>query len=542
MKRKSPRWLSSAVFYQIYPPSFYDSNGDGIGDINGIIEKLDYVQSLGCNAIWLNPCFESPFRDGGYDISDYYKVAKRYGTNADLKRLFKAADKRGIKVCLDLVPGHTSIEHPWFKQSCKTKKNKYSNYYIWTDDWTRSADAGLNTIRGYARRNGNYAANFFWSQPSLNYGFAHCDPDKPWQKPVDHPDCQAVRKEMIKIMRYWLDMGAAGFRVDMAYSLVKNDKDCRQTTRLWSQVRSILDRDYPEAALIAEWFNPAQAIKAGFHADFLDHPTYISLFRKETGRGVDPRTDGTSIFARPGGDIMTFLDNYLDHYRQTKHLGYISIPTGNHDLPRISLGRTTKEIELVFAFILTTPGVPFIYYGDEIGMKYLRNLPSKEGAYTRTGSRTPMQWSSARNAGFSTATTDRLYLPIDPAHNRPTVLAQQSNRNSLLNKVRTLIALRREHPALGADGRFIPIYAKAKKYPFVYLRTLAREKFLIAVNPTGKTVNVKFNTAHTETHPPKLKKPAEEPIITTVGVELSCRPGCYRIKMPPTSYGIFKSF
>src|ERR1700733_7523249 len=134
MKRLVPSWLSSAIFYEIYPQSFCDSNGDGIGDLPGVIEKLDYIQSLGCTAIWLNPCFVSPHGDAGYDVADFYKVGKRYGNNADLKRLFVEAHRRGMKVCLDLVAGHTSTDHPWFKESAKAKKNKYSNWYIWTDN------------------------------------------------------------------------------------------------------------------------------------------------------------------------------------------------------------------------------------------------------------------------------------------------------------------------------------------------------------------------------------------------------------------------
>ena len=182
MSKNVPKWLSSAVFYQIYPQSFYDSNGDGIGDIGGIIKKLDYVQSLGCNAIWLNPCFESPFNDAGYDVTDFCRVAPRYGTNADLRRLFSTARRRGIRVCLDLVAGHTSIDNPWFVQSCRPTKNKYSDWFIWTDDWARPTPLGFKFVNGFAPRNGSYLANFFCSQPALNYGFADPDPDYPWQR------------------------------------------------------------------------------------------------------------------------------------------------------------------------------------------------------------------------------------------------------------------------------------------------------------------------------------------------------------------------
>jgi len=162
---KRPRWLQDAVFYQIYPQSFKDSNGDGIGDLPGIQAKLDYLAWLGINAIWISPCFVSPFQDAGYDVADYCKVAPRYGTNADLRRLVRAAHRRGIRVCLDLVPGHTSLEHPWFKASCRPARNAYSDRYIWTNSgWCGAAN--LESIRGYADRDGAYVTNFFYCQPA----------------------------------------------------------------------------------------------------------------------------------------------------------------------------------------------------------------------------------------------------------------------------------------------------------------------------------------------------------------------------------------
>lgn len=490
-----PGWFSKAIFYQIYPQSFYDSNGDGIGDIPGVIEKLEYIKELGCNAIWLNPCFESPFNDAGYDVSDYRKVAPRYGTNADLKRLFHQAGKRGIRVVLDLVAGHTSIEHPWFKQSCEPKKNKYSNRYIWTSHWLESTDKyNLKTVKGFGNREGSYVTNFFWAQPALNYGFAKPDPEKIWQLPTTHPDVKALRKEMIDIMHFWLDMGAAGFRVDMAPSLVKGDVGKKKTSEFWQTVRSDLDKNYPEAALISEWSCPAEAIKAGFHLDFLlewECPIQAAPFRQESGTNVII-TNGHSFFRKAGkGDISEFMRIFLDHYHKTKSRGYISIPTGNHDIQRISLGRTQKEVELIFAFILTMPSIPFIYYGDEIGMRYTK-LPSKEGGYIRTGSRTPMQWSKAKNAGFSIAKQSDLYLPIDPSGNRPTVESQQSDPNSLLNRVKQLITLRQRSESLSLNGGFELIYGQANKYPLVYRRWRGREQYIIAINPSANPVMVEI--------------------------------------------------
>ena len=164
------QWLKDAVFYEIYPQSFCDTNGDGIGDLPGITSKLDYIKGLGCNALWINPCFDSPFKDAGYDVRDYKKVAPRYGTNEDLAQLFRTAHEKGMHVLLDLVPGHTSEEHPWFKASSQVEKNEYSGRYIWTDHCFAGGD-GMPFIGGETDRNGTYILNFFKCQPALNYGY-----------------------------------------------------------------------------------------------------------------------------------------------------------------------------------------------------------------------------------------------------------------------------------------------------------------------------------------------------------------------------------
>jgi maltose alpha-D-glucosyltransferase/alpha-amylase len=481
---KQPEWLNDAVFYQIYPQSFFDTNGDGIGDLPGIEQKLDYIASLGVNALWLNPCFESPFMDAGYDVADYRKVAPRYGTNRDLKRLFRAAAKRGIRICLDLVPGHTSIEHPWFKASCRAKPNRHTNWYVWNDSVWKGADP-WPCVRGYAERDAAYVPNFFWFQPALNFGFGR--QDEPWQLPPDHPDIRGLRREFRETIRFWLDQGCGGFRVDMAASLVRNDPGGAVIREYWQGVRAMLDRDYPEAVLISEWGYPPSAISAGFHLDFLLHfgpPAYTSLFRLgQEGAEWQPEARG-SFFSRHGkGNIRAFLDPFLDYRRETLGRGHIALPSSNHDMSRLAYGRSRKDLAVAFAFILTMPTVPFIYYGDEIGMDYVRGLVSKEGGYQRTGSRTPMQWTDGRNAGFSTAPAAELYLPVDGRKNRPSVERHEGDRSSPLNTVRRLIALRAETPALKPEGAFIPLYARARKYPFIYERTLGAERVLVALNP-----------------------------------------------------------
>jgi glycosidase len=535
--RRSPAWLDTAVFYELYPQSFQDSNGDGIGDLQGIIQRLDYIQSLGCTAIWLNPCFESPFGDAGYDVSDFYKVAPRYGTNEDLCTLFKEARRRGIRVVLDLVAGHTSVEHPWFKASCDRKPNKYSNWYIWTSTVWHHAGPQLQQVNGYCERDGNYITNFFHFQPALNYGFAHPDPACPWQLPVDHPDVQAVHQELRNIMRFWLDRGADGFRVDMASSLIKFDKTNEAITAFWQEVREWLDARHPDAVLIAEWSLPEIAIKAGFHVDFMLHfgtSAYTELFRSETTNDTlaqVPRS-GHSFFHRDGaGDIRRFLDPYLAHYEATKELGFISLPTGNHDVSRIRADRTDEELKVTYAFLFTMPGVPFIYQGDEIGMRNIDGLPSKEGGYVRTGARTPMHWNAEANAGFSTASEYDLYLPIDPDPARPTVAAQEEDPGSLLNFTREMLRLRNAHPALQSRGDFVPLFAEPGRYPFVYMRVAGDERVVIAVNPSSQPA-----TAVIEEMPVTLCDQLAGDRISVLTTD-----GETTFEMPGISYAIFSA-
>ena len=492
-----PAWLKDAVFYQIFPPSFQDSNGDGIGDLPGITSRLDYIKSLGCNAIWLNPIFESPFMDAGYDISDFYKVAPRYGSNADARRLFREAHKRGLRVILDLVAGHTSIEHPGFKAACKAKPCKTRDWYIWSKNFR---DDKYWLVRGYAEHDGHYVYNFFYFQPSLNYGFANPDPAQKWQQPVTARGPREVRAMIQDVMRFWLDLGCDGFRVDCAFSIVKNDPDYRETKAYWREVHAMLAREYPGAALIAEWGVPHEGIDAGFHIDFLLHfglPAYTTLFRQEA-RG------GSSYFQKAGqGSAETFLDTWREESRAAATRGYIALPTGNHDIPRISRNRSRRELDVAYAFLFTMPGIPFLYYGDEIGMAFQERLPSKEGGYDRTGARTPMQWGDGPAAGFSTAAPDRLYLPVDRRKSRPTVAAQEADPRSLLNHVRALLRLRREIPALGSDGAVEFLHGRDGGYPLVYVRRQGDRRVLVALNPAARDVDAALPSelAHAKLEP-----------------------------------------
>ena len=472
-------WLNNAVVYEIYPQSFYDTNGDGIGDLRGIIEKLDYIQNCGFTAIWLNPINPSSFRDAGYDVTDFYDVAPRYGTLSDYKELCDELHSRGMKIIFDLVAAHTSIDHPWFIESGKVEKNQYTNRYIWT---VSTFDEGEG-IAGLGERDAKCINNFFWSQPALNYGYAHPNPDKPWELPVDHPDCVAMKQELMNIIDFWMDLGTDAFRVDMAQSLIKGDTDGSYLQQFWHEIRAHMEQKNSEALLISEWGMPTEAIQAGFHLDFLLHcgPTaYRSLFRYEKGRNTFLDVCGHSYFHKDGlGNINEYLDRFLFDMENIQGRGNIGLITGNHDMQRLAYGRTPEEIKAAMVFLFTMPGVPFVYYGDEIGMDYIEGLPSKEGGYIRTGSRTPMQWNSKKNHGFSESDTP--YLPTDQRNGAPTVESQEQDPESVLTFVKQLIALHKKDPRLWANADF---NIQLASYPFVYERVKDNTKLLIAINPS----------------------------------------------------------
>ncbi len=479
------KWLDTAVFYEIYPQSFQDTNADGIGDFQGIIRRLDYIKELGCDAIWINPCFKSPFGDAGYDVADYYTVAPRYGTNEDLKQLFQEAHARDMHVLLDLVPGHTSTEHPWFKESMKVEKNEYTDRYIWTDNIWEAPD-DMASLRGISARDGSCALNFFSCQPALNYGFY--ERTRPWQQAPGDPGPQATLAEMKNIMRFWLGLGCDGFRVDMAHSLVKNDPESKGTIALWQDVRAFLDREFPEAVLVSEWGEPDKSLRGGFHMDFLLHfgPShYNDLFRCE-----EP-----FFSSRGKGDASAFVKKYLENRRKAGEDGMICIPSGNHDMDRLARSLHGDELKIAFAFLLSMPGAPFVYYGDEIGMRYVEGLASVEGGYNRTGSRSPMQWDGTPNAGFSAAAPEQLYIPQDPGADRPTAEEQMSREGSLWREVQKLISVRRKNPALGNKGSIRFVRAEENGYPLAYIRESGEQSILVILNPGREEAELPMEAA-----------------------------------------------
>lgn len=464
-------WLRTAVFYEIYPNSYMDSNGDGYGDLKGITSKLDYIKSLGCNAIWLNPHYESPFMDGGYDVSDYFKVSPRFGTEEDFDEFIKTAHAKGIKVILDLVPGHTSEQNPDFLRSAENTPNEMYDRFIWTNNEWHFPE-GFRAVAGRHNRKGNYLVNFFSTQPALNYGFNEIT-DPSWQMSYKSEAAVKTREWLKSVMRFWLDRGADGFRVDMADSLVKNDGSQSEkpaTSEIWQNIRAMLDSEYPDTVLVSEWSNP-QAVRAGFHADFmLDHhnnPYNLLVRAEECGKHSYFDKNG-------GGDAERIAHDFTEWFEAVKANGNIAVISCNHDTPRLAPYYTHEQLKLIYATLFTLPGVPFIYYGDEIGMKYIKDLPSVECGFARTGSRTPMQWNTGKNAGFSSA--DKIFLPVE-LDKQVNVEAQLRDKKSLLNFIKDFLAFRKAHTEF-TSTEFEFVHAKGSE-PLVY----KRGTLTVVVNP-----------------------------------------------------------
>jgi maltose alpha-D-glucosyltransferase/alpha-amylase len=482
-----PRWLADAVIYEIYPQSFADSNGDGIGDLAGVRQHLDHLEWLGVDVIWFNPCFASPFRDAGYDVSDYLTIAPRYGTNEDMAALIQEAKARGIRVLLDLVAGHTSVDHPWFRASMNDASD---HRYVWSD---RPGDA---FVASPGSRPGWYLKNFFPEQPALNFGYARLTPEEPWRQLPDAAGPLQNRAALREIIGYWLDRGVAGFRVDMAFSLIKDDPGLVETTALWRELGDWMRGSYPEAVLIPE-SDELRTVDAGkrgsFDADFalVIHDEHSALFNNG-GAGILPWQESIEpCYFDADADVdegtwafEKFLVLWNHHLETNGPHRLMVLPSADHDFSRLACGtRTRDQLPAAFTFLLTWGSIPSIYYGDEIGMRYLEDAPEKEGSiwtpkYNRAGCRTPMQWDgSLPNAGFSTAPAQELYLPQDPDPGRPTVAAQREDPQSLLHFVQGLVQLRKATPALGTgtSRRLLAV-----GYPLVYLRN---ETHLVVVNP-----------------------------------------------------------
>ncbi len=496
-----PKWLEEAVIYHIYPSSYMDSNGDGYGDLEGIRSRLDYIKSVGFNTIWMSPIFCSPFEDGGYDITDYYKIDPRFGTNTDLVNLVKDAHQKGIRVCLDLVAGHTSDKHPWFIESATGDKNgHYADYYIWTNGKeTKPAKPSpterANWVYNDYPRDGYYLKNYYNIQPALNFGFYQPNPEHSWEDAFDDPGPRAVRQEIKDILAFWFDKGVDGFRCDMANSLVKgDDAEFHGVRRLWADIFSWKHEHYPETIFLSEWSSPIESISCGFDIDIICHNgcgntmyrdiMYNTLRDADKVTGIYPSKD-CWLDKSGKGRFDTFVIPFEQMYRETRGHGFPCMPTSSHDTWRMNRNQrsTLPELKTAMTFFLTMPWVPIVYYGEEIGMRSMDGAPVVEGSRDRSAERTPMQWGPGETAGFSTADPSKLFLPVDASKTRPEVAAEQADPSSMLNWTKDLLAFRAQHPAMGNVGEWRMLSDPMQPYPVVYERSGSGERFVVILNP-----------------------------------------------------------
>jgi maltose alpha-D-glucosyltransferase/alpha-amylase len=463
-----PRWFKRAVFYEVLVRAFHDSNADGTGDLRGLVEKLDYIAWLGVDCLWLPPFYDSPLRDGGYDIRDFYKVLSDYGTVSDFVLLLDEAHKRGIRVITDLVMNHTSDQHPWFQESRRDPEGPYGDYYVWSDTDSRWPEARIifvdteesNWTFDPVRRQ-FYWHRFFSHQPDLNY---------------DNP---AVQEDMLSVLRFWLDLGIDGFRLDaVPYLFERDETNCEnlaETHGFLRRVRKVVDDEYPGRVLLAEanqW--PTDVVEyfgeeetggdechMAFHFPLM--PRLFMAVRRESRFPVSeilaqtpqiPSGCQWGIFLRNHDELT--LEMVTDDERDYMYTEYAKDPRMRANIGirrRLAplLENDRNQLELFTAMLLSLPGSPLLYYGDEIGMGDNIWLGDRDGV------RTPMQWTPDRNAGFSAANPGRLYLPVimDPIYGYQAVNieAQLNSSTSLLHWTRRMVEVRKRHPAF-ALGSF----------------------------------------------------------------------------------------
>jgi glycosidase len=521
-------WLRDSVIYQVFLASFADGDSDGIGDLRGAMSHLDHLEWLGIDAVWFNPCFVSPFRDAGYDVADYLSIAPRYGTNDTMSTFVQEAGRRGIRVLLDLVAGHTSVEHSWFRRSAN---DPHDHRYIWSDR------PGPGFVASPGSRPGYYLKNFFDEQPALNFGYAREATDEPWRQSVNDPGPRANREALCEIMAFWLDRGVAGFRVDMPYSLVKDDPGLEKTAALWRELRDWVQTRYPDAVLLPEndvRVTPEIAVRTGFDADFflVIEQAHSLLFNNGGAGSLATLPEHRHCYfdasaPDPSATLGKFLQRWEAHQHSAGGKRLVIIPSADHDFSRLATApRTAEQLGGAFAFLLTWGSIPSIYYGDEIGMRYLTGLPDHEGSiwspgFNRAGCRTPMQWNNhLPNAGFSTASSELLYLPQDPDPDRPSVASQREDADAILRCVQRLIQLRRTTPDLRTSATTVVM---AAGYPLVYQRG---DHHLVVVNPAGtkKTANIPALQAR-DTRPLEVR---------------GARVAGSRVEAEPFGYGVFR--
>jgi len=528
-----PLWFKRAVFYEIHIRGFFDANGDGSGDFRGLTEKLDYLQWLGIDCIWLLPFYRSPLRDGGYDISDFGNVHPDYGSVADVEELINAAHARRIRVIADLVMNHTSSDHPWFQESRSDPNSPKRNWYVWSDTPERYQDARIIFIDTESSNwtydpvaGAYYWHRFFSHQPDLNYA---------------NPD---VREAMIEVLRFWLDLGLDGFRLDaVPYLFEREGTNCEnlpETHAYLKRVRKEIDENYPDRVLLAEanqwpadvveYFGDGDECHMAFHFPVM--PRMFMAIRREEAAPIYeilrqtphiPDTAQWGLFLRNHDELT--LEMVTDEERDYMYAEYAKDPRMKLNLgirrrlaPLLDNGR--DEIELLHAIMFSLPGSPVLYYGDEVAMGDNVFLGDRDGV------RTPMQWTGDRNGGFSRADFAQLYAPplMDPVYGfqAVNVEAQLRTATSLLRWIHRFIALRKEHPVFGF-GTYEPIESSNPRI-FAHLRQFEDDLMLCVHNVARSAQAVELDlSTYKGRHPVELfgrshfPKIGDLPYLLTLG-------------------------
>jgi maltose alpha-D-glucosyltransferase/alpha-amylase len=487
-----PLWYKDAVIYQLHIKSFFDANNDGVGDFKGLIAKLDYIAEIGVTAVWLLPFYPSPRRDDGYDIAEYRGVHPEYGTLEDARRFITEAHKRGLKVITELVINHTSAQHPWFQRARKARPGSSArNFYVWSD--TDKKYAGTRIIFLDTEK-----SNWTWDEEAQAYfwhRFYSHQPDLNFDNP-------RVLKSVLAVMRFWLDAGVDGLRLDAVPYLVEregtNNENLPETHAVLKRIRAEVDARFPDRMLLAEanqwpedtqvYFGNGDECHMAFHFPLMPR-MYMAIAQEDRFPITDimrqtpeiPANCQWAIFLRNHDELT--LEMVTDKERDYLWKTYAAEPRARLNLGirrRLAplLERDRRRIELMNSLLLTMPGTPVIYYGDEIGMGDNLHLGDRDGV------RTPMQWSSDRNGGFSRADPAALVLPsiMDPLYGfeAVNVEAQWRDPHSLLNWLRRMLVERRKHRAFGRGA--IRFLQPQNRKILAYLREHDGETILCIAN------------------------------------------------------------
>jgi maltose alpha-D-glucosyltransferase/alpha-amylase len=490
----NPQWYKTAVFYELYVRSFYDSNADGFGDFRGLLQKLDYLEWLGVDCLWLLPFFQSPLRDGGYDISDFYGILPEYGTLNDFREFLDAAHSKGMRVISDFVVNHTSDQHPWFQES-RLPGSPKRDWYVWSDTDKRYEDARiifLDTEKSNwtwdEEAGAYYWHRFFSHQPDLNY------------------DNEEVQEHVLAALRFWLDLGLDGFRLDaVPYLYEREGTNCEnlpETHQFLKRIRAEVDKGYDDIVLLAEanqwpedvvpYFGDDDECHMAFHFPLM--PRMFMAARRQVRYPMVEILERTpeipsgaqwGIFLRNHDELT--LEMVTDEERDYMYNEYAKDPRMKLNLGirrRLAplLENSRDQGELFHAMLFSLPGSPVVYYGDEIGMGDNIYLGDRDGV------RTPMQWNSDRNAGFSTADFAQLYLPVllDPVYGYQAlnVEAEMRDQHSFLHWFRRLLDVRKHHPVFGL-GSFEALHPDNPAI-FAYVRTYGDDVVLCVNNLSGR--------------------------------------------------------